>query len=54
MFSLTPMYFDPFFGQIQFAVEQGTSFGARVGQKHADLAILNRASGPSILLFHAC
>jgi|SRR6266567_2027848 len=44
----------PFFGEVEFPVDERVSFVAHVAEKDADLTILNPSSGPTILLFDAC
>src|SRR6266508_1818727 len=44
---------DPFFGQIQLAIDQGMTVERGVGQNDADLAVLNPAGGTVILARHA-
>jgi hypothetical protein len=43
----------PLFGQIQLAIDQGMTLRTGVGQKDADLAVLNPAGGTAILACHA-
>jgi hypothetical protein len=44
---------DPFEGQIQFAINKAMAFGRHVGEKDADLTILDLAGRPTVLHLHA-
>jgi hypothetical protein len=48
---VTPLtILDPAQGQVEFAIDEGTSFGADVGQKHADLTVLDAPARATLLL----
>src|SRR6266536_1537627 len=44
----------PFFWQIELAIEQGVTLRTGVGQKDADLAVLDPSGGSAILTRHTC
>jgi hypothetical protein len=43
----------PFFGQIKFAIHQYMAMPARIGQKHADLAVFDPTRGTTVLAGNA-